>query len=52
MGRALALGGCRLMILHTTTSQKQSLGMEGSMKGRFDWVGARVGGDYQWFWWH
>ena len=33
MGRALALKSCQLMIFHTTTNQKEAVGMEGSMAG-------------------
>ncbi len=33
MGGALAIDGCRLIILHTTTNQKQAAGTEGSMNG-------------------
>ncbi len=36
MGWALAIGGRRLNILHTTTNQKQVTATEGSMKGRCD----------------
>ncbi len=36
MGLALAIEGCRLNILHTTTNQKQAVVTEGSMKGRRD----------------
>ena len=34
MGGALAIAGCRMIILHTTTKQKQVAVVEGSMKGR------------------
>ena len=34
LGGALALGGCRSTIFHTTTNQKEASGMQGSMKGR------------------
>ncbi len=41
MGWALAIDGRRLNILHTTTSQKQVVAMEGTMKGRHDEQEAR-----------
>ena len=34
MKYTMALNGRRLIILHTTTNQKQAAAMEGSMKGR------------------
>jgi hypothetical protein len=36
MGWALAIDGCRVNILHTTTNQKQAAAMEGTMKGGRD----------------
>jgi hypothetical protein len=36
MGWALAIDGCRLNFLHTTTNQKQASATEGTMKGRRD----------------
>ena len=34
MGEALAIDGCQLNILHTTTNQKQVAATEGSMEGK------------------
>ncbi len=34
IGWALAVDGCRLKILHTTTNHKQAAATEGTMKGR------------------
>jgi hypothetical protein len=36
MGGALAIDGCRLIILNTTINQKQATATKGSMKGRRD----------------
>ncbi len=47
MGWALALDGCRLNILHTTTNQKQAAVTEGTMKGRRDEREARGTGEAQ-----
>ena len=36
MGGALAIDGCQTTTSHTTTNQKQAVGMEGNMEGRCD----------------
>ncbi len=41
MGGALAIDGCRLIISHATTNQKQATATEGSIKGRYDKLEAR-----------